>query len=324
VLGSTWIFLGLVFLAVFLLVQGMVVPVFGEAKKTRKLLLARLGAVSAASGKGDFGSLLRQKYLKELSPLERTLETLPGMERFARLIEQSGSTTPVYRFFILSLVLALVAALLGWSFTRLPYWAVLAAVGGFSLPYMKVMRDRGARLAKFEEQLPDALDVVKRALKAGHPFTQALKLVAEDMEDPVAREFDLVFSEVNYGGDMRNALLALMERVPSVSVVAMVTAVLVQKETGGNLAETFERITAVIRGRFKLFRRVRTLSAEGRLSAWILALVPLVLVVVISFTTPDYLPTMFKDPMGKNLIAAAIVFGILGILWIRRIIRIQV
>lgn len=323
-LGSTWTFLALVFFAVFLLVQGMVVPVFGEAKKTRKLLLARLGAVSAASGKGDFGSLLRQKYLKELSPLERALETLPGMERFARLIEQSGSTTPAYRFFILSLVLALVAALLGWSLTRLPYWAVLAAVGGLSLPYMKVMRDRGVRLAKFEEQLPDALDVVKRALKAGHPFSQALKLVAEDMEDPVAREFDLVFSEVNYGGDMRNALLALMERVPSVSVVAMVTAVLVQKETGGNLAETFERITAVIRGRFKLYRRVRTLSAEGRLSAWILALVPLVLVVVISLTTPDYLPTMFKDPMGKNLIAAAIVFGILGILWIRRIIRIQV
>ncbi len=323
-LGSTWTFLALVFVAVFLLVQGMVVPVFGEAKKTRKLLLARLGAVAAANGKSDFGSLLRQKYLKELSPLERTLETLPGMERFARLVEQSGSKTPANRFFILSLVFALVAALLGWALTRLPYCAVLAAVAGFSLPYMKVLRDRGVRLAKFEEQLPDALDVVKRALKAGHPFSQALKLVAEDMEDPVAREFDLVFSEVNYGGDMRSALLGLMERVPSVSVVAMVTAVLVQKETGGNLAETFERITAVIRGRFKLYRRVRTLSAEGRLSAWILALVPLVLVVVISLTTPDYLPTLFKDPMGKNLVAAAVVFGILGILWIRRIIRIQV
>ncbi len=323
-LGSTWTFIGLVFVAVFLLVQGMVVPVFGEAKKTRKLLLTRLGAVAAASGKSDFSSLLRQKYLKELSPLERTLETLPGMERFARLVEQSGSTTPAYRLFTLSLVLALVAALLGWSLTRLPYWALLGAIGGFSLPYMKVLRDRGARLAKFEEQLPDALDVVKRALKAGHPFSQALKLVAEDMENPVAREFDLVFSEVNYGGDMRSALLALIERVPSISVIAMVTAVLVQKETGGNLAETFERITAVIRGRFKLYRRVRTLSAEGRLSAWILALVPLVLVVVISFTTPDYLPTLFKDPIGKNLIASAVVFGILGILWIRRIIRIQV
>jgi tight adherence protein B len=323
-LGSTWIFLGLVFLAVFLLVQGMVVPVFGEAKKTRKLLLARLGTVAATSAKGDFGSLLRQKYLRELSPLERTLETLPGMERFARLIEQSGSTTPGYRYLLASVVLAAAAAIVAWSTTRLPHWALLAALGASCLPYLKILRNRAARLAKFEEQLPDALDVVKRALKAGHPFSQALKLVAEDMEDPVAREFDLVFSEVNYGGDMRSALLALMERVPSVSVMALVTAVLVQKETGGNLAETFERITAVIRGRFKLYRRVRTLSAEGRLSAWILSLVPLVLVVVISVTSPDYLPLLFKDPMGKNLAAAAVVFGILGILWIRRIIRIQV
>jgi tight adherence protein B len=324
VLGSTWTFIGLVFLAVFLLVQGMVVPVFGEAKKTRKLLLARLGTVAAASAKGDFGSLLRQKYLKELSPLARALETLPRMERLAGLVEQSGSTIAAHRFVLASVALAIAAAIVAWSMTRLPHWALLSALGGFSLPYLKIMRDRGVRLAKFEEQLPDALDVVKRALKAGHPFSQALKLVAEDMEDPVAREFDLVFSEINYGGDMRSALLGLLERVPSVSVMALVTAVLVQKETGGNLAETFERISAVIRGRFKLYRRVRTLSAEGRLSAWILALVPLVLVVVISITTPDYLPMLFKDPMGKNLIAIAVVFGILGILWVRRIIRIQV
>jgi tight adherence protein B len=106
--------------------------------------------------------------------------------------------------------------------------------------------------------------------------------------------------------------------------MAVVTAVLVQKDTGGNLAETFERISGVIRGRFKLHRRVRTLSAEGRMSAWILALVPLVLFVAMSVTSPDYLPHLIKDPMGKNLIAGAIVLGVIGILWIRRILRIQV
>jgi tight adherence protein B len=246
------------------------------------------------------------------------------MERLARLIEQSGKTTPAYRVLMLSVLLAVVGAFCAWTYTRVPHWSLLVALGTFSLPYLKILRDRGARLARFEEQLPDALDVVKRALKAGHPFSQALKLVAEDMDDPIAHEFDLVFSEINYGGDVRTALLGLLERIPSVSVMAFVTAVLVQKETGGNLAETFERITAVIRGRFKLHRRVRTLSAEGRLSAWILALVPLVLFGVISLTTPDYLPMLLKDPMGKNLIAIALVLGVLGILWIRRIIRIQV
>jgi len=324
VLDSPWLFLGLVFLAVFLLTQGMTVPVFGEAGKMRKRLLARLSSVGTSSARADFGSLLREKYLRELSPLERGLETLPGMARLAQALEQSGSDTPAYRIFLLSIVFAVLACLFGWAITRLPLFTIGVGLVGFSLPYIKIVRDRTRRLAKFEEQFPEALDVIKRALKAGHPFTQALKLVAEDMEDPIGHEFDLVFSAINYGGDLRAALLGLLERVPSVSVMAMVTAVLVQKETGGNLAETFERITAVIRGRFKLHRRVRTLSAEGRLSAWILAFVPIVLFVVVSFTTPDYLPELFKTQLGKNLLVAAVCLGVVGILWIRRIIRIQV
>lgn len=323
-LDSPWLFLGLVFLAVFLLTQGMTVPVFGEATKTRKRLLARLSSVATASARSDFGSLLREKYLRELSPLERRLETLPGMARLAKALEQSGSNTPAYQAFLLSVIFALVAGFFGWAVTRLLLWTVGLGLVGFSLPYLKIVRDRARRVAKFEEQFPEALDVIKRALKAGHPFTQALKLVAEDMDDPVGHEFELVFSEINYGGDVRAALVGLLERVPSVSVMAMVTAVLVQKETGGNLAETFERITAVIRGRFKLHRRVRTLSAEGRLSAWILSFVPIVLFAVVSFTTPDYLPELFKTQLGKNLLAAAMCLGIIGILWIRRIIRIRV
>jgi tight adherence protein B len=323
-MSSPWVFLGLVFFAVFLLIQGMVVPVFGEAGRMRKRLLARLSTVSATSAQGHFASLLREKSLQQLSAPERTLETLPGMERLSRIIEQSGRVTPAYRVIALSLVLATVGGICGWTFTRTPLWVAVGIVAALFIPLIKILKDRAARLAKFEEQMPEALDVIKRALKAGHPFTQTLKLVAEDMEDPIAREFDLVFSEINYGGDLRNALMGLLERVPSVSVMSLVTAVLVQKETGGNLAETFERITMVIRGRFKLYRRVRTLSAEGRMSAWILALVPIVLIVVMTVTAPDYLPMLFNHPLGKNLIAGAVVMATIGILWIRRIIRIRV
>jgi tight adherence protein B len=322
-LSSPWLFLGLVFLAVFLLVQGMVVPVFGEATRMRKHLLARLSNVSS-TGEPDFGSLLREQHLKKLSPLERKLETLPGFAHFARLIAQGGRSTPVYRLVAVSLVLAGICGVFGWTMTRQASWAAMLAIGASTLPYLKILRERTVRMAKFEEQMPDGLDVIKRALKAGHPFSQALKLVAEDMQDPIGEEFDLVFSEINYGGDLRNALLGLLERVPSVTVMAVVTAVLVQKDTGGNLAETFERIASVIRGRFKLHRRVRTLSAEGRMSAWILALVPLILFVAMSITSPDYLTHLIKDPMGKNLIAGATVLGVIGILWIRRILRIQV
>jgi len=322
-LDSPWLFLVLVFLAVFLLVQALVVPVFSESARMRKRLIARLSSVNSI-GTGDFARLLREKHLSELSPLERRLEALPSVARLARVIEQSGRSTPVYRLLALSGALAGVGALAAWTVTRATGWTLMLAIASSALPLLKVLRDRARRMARFEEQLPDALDVVKRALKAGHPFSQALNLVVEDMEDPIRKEFDLLFSEINYGGDMRNALLGLLERVPSVSVMALVTAVLVQRETGGNLAETFERITGVIRGRFKLYRRVRTLSAEGRLSAWILALVPVTLFVVISVTSPGYLPVMLHDPLGKNLVAAAVVLAIVGVLWIRRILRIQV
>ena len=212
-LDSPWLFLGLVFLAVFLLTQGMTVPVFGESSKMRKRLLARLSSVGTTNARADFGSLLREKYLRRLSPLERGLETLPGMARLAQALEQSGSDTPAYRIFVLSIVFAVLAGLIGWVITRLPLFTIGLGLAGFSLPYLKIVRDRARRLAKFEEQFPEALDVIKRALKAGHPFTQALKLVAEDMEDPVGREFDLVFSEITYGGDVRAALRGLLERL---------------------------------------------------------------------------------------------------------------
>jgi len=225
---------------------------------------------------------------------------------------------------LLSLVLASGAGIATWWTMRLWHLALLAAVAGFALPYLKIAYGRARRMARFEEQMPEAMDVMRRAMKAGHPFVQALKLVAEDMDEPISREFDLVFAEINYGSDVRRAMLGLLERIPSVSVMALVTAVLVQKETGGNLTETLERITVVIRGRFKLQRRVRTLSAEGRLSAWILALVPVALCGIISITTPDYLPVLFATPTGKTLMTVAAGMAVVGILWIRRVIRIQV
>lgn len=323
-MSGNWIFLLLVSIAVFLLAQGLTMPVFGDATRVRKRLQSRLAAVGAVGGQARLKSLLREKYLKELTPLEQSLEQLPGMQALARLIEQSGRTTPAYRLVFTSAAIGAGAAIAGWMLSRISYVAVAAGVAGVAIPILKMLRDRAQRMAKFEEQLPEALDMIKRALRAGHPFTQSLKLISEDMDEPISREFEYVFTEINYGSDLRAALLGMVERMPSVSVMAFTTAVLVQKETGGNLAETLERITAVIRGRFKLHRRIRTLSAEGRLSAWILTLVPFVLFAVISFMTPAYLPTLVRNPRGPTLIMGACVLGAVGILWIRRIIRIRV
>ncbi len=322
--NGIWIFLLLVFGAVFLLLQGTVVPVFSESRKMRKRIAARLDRLAQSGSGPELTSLLREKYLRELSPLERSLESVPGMEWLRRMVEQAGSDTPAYRIVLVSVGLGVGGFVIGWMMSRLWQVAAMAAVVGLVLPYMSVLRQRAKRMAQFEEQMPEAIDVIQRALKAGHPFNRCLKLVAEDMHDPIAREFELTFADISYGNDPRRALFGLLERVPSVTLTAFITAVLIQRETGGNLAENLGRISTVIRGRFRFQRRVKTLSAEGRLSGWILALTPLTLFAILWAIHPEYVALLTKHPQGPKLISAAVVMGTIGIIWIRKLVRIEV
>lgn len=319
-----WLFVLLVFVTVVLLLQGTVVPVFSDSRKMSKRIQARLQRLADAAGGPEFTSLLREKYLRDLSAFERTLESLPGMDRFSRILEQAGRQTPAYRVVLLSFVLSVSAALGSWIMSRLWPVTVAAALLGLAMPFFVVLRERVKRFERFEEQMPDAIDMIQRALKAGHPFGQCLKLIAEDMDEPISREFELTFADLSYGNDPRRALFALLQRVPSVSVTALITAVLVQRETGGNLAENLARISSVIRGRFRFQRRVKTLSAEGRLSGWILALTPIVLFGVLWIVDPDYVGLLTDHPRGPTLITTAMVMGSIGILWIRRLVRIEV
>ena len=318
------IFLAMIFVAVALLSQGLIVPVFSESRQMRKRLQSRLEEVEAESGEESFSSLLRQKYLRDLSPIERQLEDLPAMQYLARVIAQGGHKFLAYRVSLLAIALSLGGLIFAWIMTRSLPMAFMGLAMGGALPFLKIFRDRTNRIQRFEEQLPDAIDMVKRALRAGHPFSGAIKLVADEMDDPVAGEFGRTFADINYGNDTRRAMLGLLQRVPSVTVMALVTSVLVQRETGGNLAEILEQISAVIRGRFKLQRKVKTLSAEGRMSAWILALVPLVLFAVIWTTTPDYLPMLLEEEAGQKMVIYGAISAIVGIFWIKKIIRIEV
>ena len=321
--GST-IFIVMIFVTVFLLMQGLVVPAFGESAQARKRLKKRLAKIGSVDGEESYTSLVRKKHLKKLSPVERFLENLPVCASLGKLIEQAGHSILAHRLILLCLTLAAVAGYVAWLITRMPIAAIGIAAIAFAVPILKIRRDRDQRIAKFEEQLPDAIDVMKRALKAGHPFSSTLKLVAEDMDAPIAREFEITFNDISYGNDMRRAMLGLLTRVPSVTVMALVTSILVQKETGGNLAEVLEQIAKVIRGRFKLQRKVKTFTAEGRMSAWVLALVPLALFATIWITTPDYLPVLIEDPRGQKMVIYGCISGVIGITWIRRIIRVEV
>ncbi len=317
------IFLSLLGGAVFLLSQVLIVPAFGSDARTRKLLRRKLLEIDSVDAQREVASLLRQKYLRQLSPLARSLEDSPHMEALGRVIEQAGSPILAHRLVALAALAAISGAVVAMFLTGNWAIALLAFIAGGSAPFVYIFSKRRARLEKFEEQLPDAVDVMKRALRAGHPFNTCIKLVAEDMDEPISREFELTFADVNYGNDVRRALLGMLLRVPSSNLMAVVTAVLIQKETGGNLAEIFERISLVIRSRFRFGRRVRTLSAEGRMSAWILTLVPIILFGVLWITTPSYLPPLLENPSGQKMLIFAVVMMIVAVFWMRKIIRID-
>lgn len=317
------IFMLMVFAAVFLLAYTLMVPTLGGERQVRDQLRRRLREARDSLGDGSGASLVREKYLRQLSPTERWLESLPGMTALNRVVEQAGRTHPAYRLVLSSMGAGALGALGAWIFTQQVIVVPVAGAVVAMVPFMKIAFDRGKRLAKFEEQLPAALDTMARALKAGHPFSESLHLVAEEFSDPVAKEFEITFADMNYG-DTKTALLNLLERVPSVNVMAMVMSVLIQRETGGNLAEILNNISAVVRSRFRFQRKVRTLSAEGRLSAWILALIPFVLFAMLYFTQPGYLTMLTDDPLGQKLIMVGFVMLVIGLFWVRRIIRIQV
>lgn len=318
------IFIAMVALAAFLMSLSLTVPAFGAQRQAARRLRKRVEEIGETFEQPQIVSLLREQYLRDLSPVERGLESLPGMTTLRWLLLQAGSPLPAYRLVLVCASLMLGGALLGLVILGNALFAGLLALslGSVPLGYFSFRRQR--RLEQFEEQLPEALEIMTRALRAGHPFNETLALIAEDMDDPIASEFRTTFADINYGADVRSVFLSLLERTPSMSLTVMVISVLIQRETGGNLAEVLEKIAAVIRARFRFQRQVRTLSAEGRLSAWILAMVPFVLFVALMLSSPEYMPTLLDHPTGQKMIGATFVLMVVGVLWIRRIIRIDV
>jgi tight adherence protein B len=316
-------FLGMVFIAAMLLAHSTIAPIFGENRDVRKRMKRRLKMVEDA-GPSVGATLLRENFLKELKPWERRLEAMPKMAALTSLLEQAGYKVPAYRILLLSLALALVGAAAGYLSTRMPAVGLVAGILGLALPVWKISRDRKKRFDRFEQQFPEALDIMIRGLKAGHPFAESLHVVSKELDGAVAQEFAIVFYDINFGGDVRRALLNLLERMPSVTVTAFVTSVLIQRETGGNLSELLGQLSKTIRARFSFQGKVKSASAEGRMSAWVLTLIPFVLAALLTVTTPGYMLALIKEPLGHQLIGAAFGLLLLGILWIKKLIRIDV
>jgi len=313
----------LVFAAVFVAGLG-VFYVFMERRKlkVRKRLedLNRLGLSEAAVE----ASILRDDTMSDMPAFDRILQKLSIASRTRSLLMQADVKMRVGTFFLITLALGILGGTIvaigsgiWWTF---PLGAGLVGC----IPYAVIYRKKEVRKRTFERQFPDALDLMTGALRSGMAFTAALQVVAEECPDPVSNEFRIVFEENRLGMSLRDSLNDMTKRIDSTELRLFVTAVLIQKDTGGNLAEILEGTAYVIRDRFRILGDVRTITAQSRLSGVILTALPLAMVAALLVIVPSYLKTLIEDPVGPYLIGGAAFMQLLGFYLIRRIVNVKV
>jgi tight adherence protein B len=318
------IFVILAFVAVVLLLEGGFVLWNDNKSPEVKRIEGRLRAISAGTHEQSDGQLYKERVLSNTPALHRLLLRLPRVHQIDRMLIQSGSTLSVWHFIVICGLLALGTLLLGLVF-RWPFlWIVVAMALMAVLPVLYQKWKSNQRLSRIEAQLPDAMDLISRALRAGHSFPSALSMVGNEAQEPIASEFKTTFDEISFGISNDQALNNLAARVPSADLRYFVMAVIIQRETGGNLSELLGKLSTLIRERFKLFGKIRVLAAEGKLSAWILTLLPFGVAGVIYIMNPKYMAILFTDPLGVTWVIGALILMAIGIFSMWRIIDIHV
>ncbi|MGD8116211.1 type II secretion system F family protein [Vibrio sp. TRT 29B02] len=316
------LFFILLFFAVVFISQALILPAAGSKAK-HKELSQRLKESQAGLDE-EARSLLHEHYVKSLTPLDRKLVKIETFSSLKKMIELSGYDWSLTQTLTVTFLFSTIVFITTLIFKQPIYIGLVAAVGIWFMLYFWLNKKISDRLAAFEEMLPEALDIMRRMLQAGQPVTQAFNEVGNEMPAPIGVEFKNTFNLLNYGYDMRMAIMQMAERTPTVSMLAFSSAVLLQKETGGNLSENLEKVSKVLRSRFKLQRKIKTLSAESRLSAWILVLSPFILFIFMSFINPEYVEPLYRDPRGLDLVSGGIVSLFIGSMWIRKIINFEV
>ena len=315
-------------LMVFLVVAGAVTGGFffftrlPEARKRRQLEL-RLQEVSRPEETPDQSVVVRQ-HDGPLPSVEKLIGRTRAGSGLSRLIEQAGVNTSPSALLLASLICAAVAALAAYVFLRIPLAQFVCVPLGASLPMLWLLQRRSSRLKAFEEQFPDALDLISRSLRAGHAFQAAIGMAADELTAPAAPEFKKVFDQQNFGLPLRDALNALAQRVPLLDVKFFVTAVAIQRDTGGNLAEILDNLAHVVREGFKIQRQVRVHTAHGRITGFVLLALPAFLAVALSIINREHMRPLFEEPMGRTLILVTIIMQLIGFVWIRKVIKIEV
>ena len=320
---NIFIFGLLMFLVSVFILESMLYAIRTIQNPDRNKIRNRLRALSVEDV-ADAANILKKRTLSEVPGLNRLLSSLSVTKRLDRLLQQANIQYPLGFFVLLTLVLAS-AGHLGISITtNNPGLAVVVGVLLGSIPFLYVCSKKKQRQNKLEAQLPDGLELIGRALRAGHAFSSGMKLAADEFDDPLGTEFSKTLDEINFGVSVSDALINLAGRVDSPDLRYFVVAVIIQREAGGNLAEVMDKIGHIIRERFKLRGRIKVLSAEGKLTAIILATLPFLVIIALHFMNPHYIHKLITEPEGKIISAVAGFMLVVGIFIMKKLIRIKV
>jgi tight adherence protein B len=320
---STWITALLVFFAVALgtISVALVVELLQERKRQREALRQLRAFTNDEPEQEGILRLHSHELPRWFKPIAARV---PALEDVELMMEQAGMTSHVPMFLLSSIGISVGLGLGVLALTR--WWpaAALAALLGSLMPYSVVRFKRNRRIGAFEEMLPEAIDLLGRAIRAGHPLSAGMKMVADETKEPIAGEFRRTHEEHRFGLPFEDALLAMADRVSLIDVRILTTAILIQREVGGNLAEVLDNLANVIRVRFTIRRQLRVYTAQGRFSGYVLAALPIAVGLAIYSLNPPYIRLLFTDPMGKLMVLIALVFQIIGYLWIRKIVNIEI
>ena len=269
-------------------------------------------------------TVVRREAEGPLPGIDRMMSSTRAGSWLARLIQQAGRKTTPSAVVLTSLACAATVGGLTLLLTRQPIAAPAVAILAGLTPVLWLMHRRSVRVRKFEEQFPEALDLLARAIRAGHAFQTAMGMVADELADPVGPEFKTTFEQQNYGLPLRDALNAMPERIPLLDVRFFVTAVLIQRDTGGNLSEILDNLANVVRERFKIHRQIRVHTAHGRFTGYVLLALPACLGVALSWMNPEHMAPLFNERLGQTMLIGAMVMQTVGYFWIRKVIKIEV
>ncbi len=269
-------------------------------------------------------ALLRDEQLSQIPALDTFLRRSTRISDLQKMLAQADMSLRVSNFLGISALTGVAATIIAYVLSKRVEVAWIALLVGFVLPYSYASVRRNKRFEKFEELFPEAIDTLARAVRAGHAFTTALEMISAEVSEPVSGEFRQLYEEQKFGMPVRDALLNLTDRMPLVDVKFFVTAVMLQRETGGNLAEILDNLSYVIRERFKIQRQVRVYTAQGRLTMALLMGMPPIIVTTMLLLNPTFIRPLFSDPIGHFLLVAGITLQTIGYFVIRKIIRIQV